>query len=88
MKCLHPLEVRSEEPEILICLCVQVVFAGFSSEALSQRIMDCKPKVVLTCNAVRRGPKVINLKEIVDTALTDSAQNGTVVGNYVEDVPF
>ncbi|KAL8544241.1 hypothetical protein ACS0TY_004684 [Phlomoides rotata] len=56
-----------------------VVFAGFSSESLSQRIMDCKPKVVLTCNAVRRGPKVIHLKEIVDAALTDSAQNGTVV---------
>lgn len=62
----------------------QVVFAGFSSESLSQRIMDCKPKVVLTCNAVKRGPKVIHLKDIVDAALADSAKNGTVVGNFIE----
>ncbi|KAG6400638.1 hypothetical protein SASPL_137479 [Salvia splendens] len=56
-----------------------VVFAGFSSESLSQRIVDCKPKVVLTCNAVKRGPKVIHLKDIVDAALADSAKNDTVV---------
>lgn len=62
----------------------QVVFAGFSSESLSQRIMDCKPRVVLTCNAVKRGPKVIHLKDIVDAALSDCAKNGTVVGNYME----
>lgn len=62
------------------CLFVQVVFAGFSSESLAQRITDCRPKVVLTCNAVRRGPKVINLKDIVDTALADCAKNGAAVG--------
>ncbi|KAL6509127.1 Acetyl-coenzyme A synthetase, cytoplasmic [Orobanche gracilis] len=56
-----------------------VVFAGFSSDSLAQRIMDCRPKVVITCNAVRRGPKTIHLKDIVDTALTESAQNGAVV---------
>lgn len=48
--------------------------------------MDCKPKVVLTCNAVRRGPKIIHLKDIVDTALAECAQNGAVVGNYMEVV--
>ncbi|XP_055822429.1 acetyl-coenzyme A synthetase, chloroplastic/glyoxysomal-like isoform X2 [Solanum dulcamara] len=52
-----------------------VVFAGFSAESLAQRIVDCKPKVVITCNAVRRGPKTIFLKDIVDDALTQSAQN-------------
>uniref|UniRef100_A0A7N1A8B3 acetate--CoA ligase n=1 Tax=Kalanchoe fedtschenkoi TaxID=63787 RepID=A0A7N1A8B3_KALFE len=56
-----------------------VVFAGFSAESIAQRIMDCKPKVVITCNAVKRGPKVIKLKEIVDAALTDCAQNGCPV---------
>lgn len=39
-----------------------VVFAGYSAESLLQRVMDCKPKIVVTCNAVRRGNKVINLK--------------------------
>nr|QGN03530.1 4-coumarate-CoA ligase [Olea europaea] len=56
-----------------------VVFAGFSAESLAQRIMDCKPKVVITCNAVRRGSKIIYLKDIVDAALADSAQNGFAV---------
>lgn len=53
-----------------------VVFAGFSSDALAQRIMDCKPKIMVTCNAVRRGSKVINLKGIVDAALGECTKNG------------
>ncbi|KAJ8434699.1 hypothetical protein Cgig2_030269 [Carnegiea gigantea] len=56
-----------------------VVFAGFSAESLAQRILDCKPKVILTCNAVRRGAKVIGLKDIVDAALIESAKNGVSV---------
>ncbi|PKI79249.1 hypothetical protein CRG98_000369 [Punica granatum] len=56
-----------------------VVFAGFSAESLTQRIVDCKPKVVITCNAVKRGPKVINLKDIVDAALVESAKSGVSV---------
>ncbi|KAJ6820873.1 uncharacterized protein M6B38_394095 [Iris pallida] len=57
-----------------------VVFAGFSAESLAQRIVDCKPRVVITCNAVRRGSKAIHLKEIVDNALVESAKNGVSVG--------
>lgn len=56
------------------------MFAGFSAESLSQRIVDCKPKVVITCNAVKRGSKVINLKDIVDAALVESSGNGVSVG--------
>ncbi|XP_042497908.1 acetyl-coenzyme A synthetase, chloroplastic/glyoxysomal [Macadamia integrifolia] len=56
-----------------------VVFAGFSADSVSQRIMDCKPKAVITCNAVRRGSKVINLKDIVDAALVESTKNGVSV---------
>ena len=59
---------------------VQVVFAGFSADALAQRIVDCKPKVVITCNAVKRGQKLISLKDIVDTSLVESAKNGVDVG--------
>nr|XP_010942302.1 acetyl-coenzyme A synthetase, chloroplastic/glyoxysomal [Elaeis guineensis] len=57
-----------------------VVFAGFSAESLAQRILDCKPKVVITCNAVQRGPKTIHLKEIVDSALTECANDGISIG--------
>ncbi|XP_065013675.1 acetyl-coenzyme A synthetase, chloroplastic/glyoxysomal-like [Musa acuminata AAA Group] len=56
-----------------------VVFAGFSAESLSQRIVDCKPKAVISCNAVCRGAKVIHLKEIVDTALVESVNSGVPV---------
>ncbi|VFQ81021.1 unnamed protein product [Cuscuta campestris] len=56
-----------------------VVFAGFSAESLAQRIMDCKPKVVITCNAVMRGSKVIHLKDIVDAALFESKQSGATI---------
>jgi hypothetical protein len=43
-----------------------VVFAGFSAESLAGRIADSSPKMVVTCSAVKRGPKHIELKKIVD----------------------
>ncbi|KAM0936052.1 putative acetate--CoA ligase [Dioscorea sansibarensis] len=57
-----------------------VVFAGFSAESLAQRIVDCQPKLVITCNAARRGPKTINLKDIVDNALVESTKNEVRIG--------
>ncbi|KAL8134170.1 hypothetical protein AgCh_009288 [Apium graveolens] len=56
-----------------------VVFAGFSAESVAQRIIDCRPKIVITCNAVMRGPKIINLKDIVDAALDEASHNGVTV---------
>ncbi|RDY61947.1 acetate--CoA ligase [Flagellimonas nanhaiensis] len=47
-----------------------VVFAGFSSTALSTRINDCGAKMVLTSDGSFRGSKTIDLKGIVDEALT------------------
>ncbi|KAL8122061.1 hypothetical protein AgCh_018701 [Apium graveolens] len=61
----------------------QVVFAGFSAESVAQRISDCKPKVLITCNAVMRGSKLIRLKQIVDAALTESSKNGFSLGMKV-----
>ncbi|KAH9974158.1 acetate--CoA ligase [Lactifluus volemus] len=46
-----------------------VVFAGFSAEALRDRINDCKSRVVLTADEGRRGGKTIATKSIVDAAL-------------------
>lgn len=39
-----------------------VVFGGFSAESLSQRILQGKSRVVVTADAVFRGPKLIALK--------------------------
>jgi acetyl-CoA synthetase len=47
-----------------------VVFAGFSSGSLSDRINDCGCKVVLTADGVFRGDKVVDLKKIVDESLS------------------
>ncbi|EPR65869.1 acetate--CoA ligase [Cyclobacterium qasimii] len=46
-----------------------VVFAGFSSNALADRIIDCKAKVVLTSDGNFRGKKKIPVKSVVDEAL-------------------
>jgi acetyl-CoA synthetase len=59
---------------------MQVVFAGFSAESLYQRILDCKPNVILTSSAVKRAAKVINLKDIVDDALARASDSGHTVG--------
>jgi acetyl-CoA synthetase len=46
-----------------------VVFAGFSAEALRDRINDCQSRIVLTADEGRRGGKAIATKAIVDSAL-------------------
>ncbi|KAL0052720.1 hypothetical protein WJX82_006664 [Trebouxia sp. C0006] len=56
-----------------------VVFAGFSAESLAGRICDSKPTVVLCCSSVKRGPKAISLKTIVDDALDITEKEGHAV---------
>ncbi len=56
-----------------------VVFAGFSSTALSTRINDCGAKMVLTSDGSYRGAKTINLKGIVDDALEHCPNVETVL---------
>jgi acetyl-CoA synthetase len=46
-----------------------VVFAGFSSSALADRINDCSAKAVLTSDGNFRGAKQIPVKAVVDEAL-------------------
>ena len=48
-----------------------VVFAGFSSIALAARINDASCKMVLTSDGSFRGNKTIDLKSIVDEAITN-----------------
>lgn len=46
-----------------------VVFAGFSSDSLRDRVIDGQSKVVITTDEGKRGGKVIATKKIVDDAL-------------------
>lgn len=48
-----------------------VVFAGFSSRSLVDRITDAGCKVALTSDGGYRGAKTIDLKEIIDNAVKD-----------------
>jgi acetyl-CoA synthetase len=46
-----------------------VVFAGFSSDSLRDRVIDAQSKVVITTDEGKRGGKTIGTKRIVDDAL-------------------
>ena len=46
-----------------------VVFAGFSSGSLSDRVNDAQSKVVITTDEGKRGGKTIGTKKIVDEAM-------------------
>ena len=65
-----------------------VVFAGFSSTALSTRINDASCKMVITSDGSYRGNKTIDLKGIVDEALesTPSVEHVLVVKRTGGDV--
>ena len=56
-----------------------VVFAGFSSSALTSRINDCNCKMVITSDGSNRGDKKILLKDIVDKALESCPKVETVL---------
>ncbi|AET39274.1 acetate--CoA ligase ACS2 Ecym_4207 [Eremothecium cymbalariae DBVPG len=46
-----------------------VIFAGFSSGSLKDRVVDAGCKVVITCDEGRRGGKTVHTKKIVDEGL-------------------
>ncbi|KIL66560.1 hypothetical protein M378DRAFT_185923 [Amanita muscaria Koide BX008] len=56
-----------------------VIFAGFSSESLRDRINDCGSKVLITADEGIRGGKPIATKAIVDAALKQCPQVEHVV---------
>lgn len=56
-----------------------VVFAGFSSNSLSDRINDAETKLVLTSDGAYRGSKDIPIKSVVDEALETSSSVEKVV---------
>ena len=56
-----------------------VVFAGFSSEALATRINDCESNIIITSDGSFRGDKIINLKSIVDNAISRCSSSQKVL---------
>jgi acetyl-CoA synthetase len=52
-----------------------VVFGGFSPEAIRGRLADAQSKVIVTCDAVMRGAKPIQLKTQIDATLDLAGAN-------------
>ncbi len=67
-----------------------IVFAGFSANALADRINDAESNVVITSDGGYRGTKTIPLKAIVDEALEKcpTIVNSIVLKHTGEDVPM
>ncbi len=56
-----------------------MVFAGFSPEAISDRLNDCESNFIITADEGRRGGKTIPLKSNVDLAVKTSPQVKKVI---------
>jgi acetyl-CoA synthetase len=74
-------------PEVLVAMlaCARigaihsVVFAGFSAEALADRLEDMSAKILITSDGGFRGDQIIPLKAIADEALQISPQVSRVI---------
>jgi acetyl-CoA synthetase len=56
-----------------------VVFAGFSSSSLADRVIDSQAKAIITSDGNYRGNKKIGVKSIVDEALQKSSVETVIV---------
>ena len=64
-----------------------VIFAGFSSESIKDRVLDSEAKLVITADAGWRRGKILALKEIVDAGVDecDCVENVLVVKRGIEE---
>ncbi|KAH0534892.1 hypothetical protein KQX54_009817 [Cotesia glomerata] len=53
-----------------------VIFAGYSSDSLAERVLDSKAKVLLTTDGAWRGSKLLHLKAICDQAMDKVKSHG------------
>ncbi|MCP5464620.1 MAG: acetate--CoA ligase [Deltaproteobacteria bacterium] len=60
-----------------------VVFGGFSSQSLKDRIIDSGAKTLITANQLLRGSKVLDLKNIADEAIDLCSSEGHVVAKSI-----
>ncbi len=58
-----------------------VVFAGFSAQALADRIHDCQPKLLITVDEGKRGGKINSFKENVGAALIQAPVDKVIMVN-------
>eukprot|EP00951_Prasinocladus_malaysianus_P007662 scaffold55079_cov32-Prasinocladus_malaysianus.AAC.1 len=71
--------------EAMMCFRIKLLLKRYkqpawSLERFAGRVEDCKAKAVITCSAVMRGTKKIELKKITDDALAICSSEGYEVG--------
>ena len=65
-----------------------VVFAGFSSVAMADRINDAQAKMVITADGLNRGSKKVALKSVVDEAIQNcNSVEKVIVYNCLNSKP-
>ncbi len=63
-----------------------VIFGGFSSQAIADRVADADSRVIVTCDGAWRRGKVVPLKENVDAAVNElNASGGAGAGSMLRD---
>jgi len=67
-----------------------VIFGGFSSEAIKDRVNDCQARVIITADGGWRRGKIVELKSNVDRALpgTPTVEKVIVLKRTGQDVPM
>ena len=69
-----------------------VIFAGFSVQAVADRVKDAGAKMIITADSVYRGKKKTALKQVIDDALDscdcDTVKNVLVVKRTGEKITF
>jgi acetyl-CoA synthetase len=67
-----------------------VIFGGFSSEAIKDRVNDCQARVIITADGGWRRGKVVELKSNVDRALpgTPTVEKVIVLKRTGQEVPM
>ncbi len=56
-----------------------VIFAGFSAHAITERVNDSRAKLIICSDGTKRRGKNINLKEIVDEAIVNTPSVRSVI---------
>jgi len=90
--CIYMPMVLESVVAILACARIgavhSIVFAGFSSTALADRINDAEAKIVITSDGLNRGTKQVDLKTMVDVALESCTSiTHSVVLNCIDSNP-
>ncbi len=62
-----------------------IVFGGFSADALKDRIIDCKSKILVTCDGTFRGAKPLPQKDNADKAVEGTPVEKVIVYKRVGD---